>query len=73
MDIARGDPSKAASVRKQRVVMGGMYLLWDGAFFLGQGHTLAGLVGLTLPLAWFALAWRSGREGRVSEEGTVRQ
>ncbi len=39
--------------------MGAMYLAWDVPFFPEPGHTLVGIVGLLLPLAWFGLAWRA--------------
>jgi hypothetical protein len=59
MAVAKGDPSKAAPLTTQRVVMGVMYLLWDAGFFLAQGHTLVGLAALALPISCFALAWRA--------------
>jgi hypothetical protein len=62
--IAKGDPSKAAPLTTQRVFMGVMYLLWDVIFFLVQGHTLVGILGLALPISWFALAWRA-RAGKT--------
>jgi hypothetical protein len=59
MSVVRGDPSKAAPLRTQRLVMGVMYLLWDTVFFLAHGLTLIGVVLLVLPLSWFGLAWRA--------------
>jgi hypothetical protein len=59
MAIVKGDPSKAAPLSTQRVIMGVGYLLWDVGLFLLQGHMLVGLALLVLPLSWFGLAWRA--------------
>jgi hypothetical protein len=67
MALAKGDPSKAAPLTTQRVIMGVGYLLWDVGFFLAQGHRLAGILGLALPIAWLGLAWhaRAPPRGRI--------
>jgi hypothetical protein len=69
MCIARGDPSKAAPLATQRVFMGVMWLIWDAIFFLAQGHTVAGVALLALPLSWFGLAWRARGEKPNSRSG----
>jgi hypothetical protein len=67
MAVAKGDPSKAAPLTTQRVFMGVTYLLWDVGFFLAQGHTLVGILGLVLPISYFGLAWHA----RVSARGRI--
>jgi hypothetical protein len=62
--LLRGDPSKAAPLTTQRLIMGVMYLLWD-VTFLVQGRAVIGLAFLVLPLSWFVLAWRA-RAGKTS-------